>query len=69
MGVFAREFLAGSPAVTLAIAALLIFAVVFTTVTIKALMMNKEEIEALANMPLEDAQPAGGDARLEEDHG
>jgi len=68
MGVFAREFLAESPALGLAILALLIFAVVFTAVTIRALMMDKDEIEELAQLPLEDAQPAGT-AGLEEDNG
>ena len=68
MGVFAREFLAESLALGLAILALLIFAVVFTAVTIRALMMDKDEIEALAQLPLEDAEPAGM-AGMEEDHG
>lgn len=63
--VFAREFLADSPAVSLAVVALLIFAVVFTAVTIRTLMMDKDEIEALANMPLEDAEAFAG---LEDDH-
>jgi len=69
IAVFAREFLADSPAVSLAVAALLIFAVVFTVVTIRALMMDKDEIEALANLPLEDTQPAEAFAGLEDDHG
>ncbi|NOY94400.1 MAG: hypothetical protein GXP55_24755 [Deltaproteobacteria bacterium] len=66
---FAREFLDGSPAVSLAVVALLIFAVVFTTVTIRALLMDKDEIEALARMPLEDARTAKTNARKEEDRG
>lgn len=69
ISVFAREFFANSPAVGIAVAALLIFAVVFTAVSLRALTMKKEDIEALANLPLDDGRPVEGYAALENDHG
>jgi len=54
LSVMAREFFASSPLMVFPVAALLLFLVAFSFLTFRALTRPRSEIEALANLPMDD---------------
>lgn len=52
-GFMAREFFGASPLLVLPIAALLLFALVFVAIAIRAVRMDREEIDERAHLALE----------------
>ena len=53
LSLMAKEFFAESPVMMFPIAGLFLFLITFTVLSVKALRRPKDQIEALANLPLE----------------
>lgn len=60
MNAIARQFFADSPVIALPIVALLLFFSVFVLVTVRALRAPREDVDALARIPLGDAEEVHG---------
>jgi len=56
----ARQFFADSPVIALPIVALLLFFAVFVLVTVRALRAPRADVDALARIPLGDAEEVPG---------
>lgn len=60
IGWLVKDFFGASPMLAFPKIALVIFAVVFVVVTVRALLLDKSDIEAQARLALEDGRSAGG---------
>ena len=60
MSRLASDFFAQSPALLLPVLALVLFVVVFTVMTVRAMKMNKKTVTRLASLPLQHQEDADG---------
>jgi len=57
LGLMAKDFFTQSPVLLFPIAALIVFTVAFTALTIRTLRQDKSELDEIARAPLADDMP------------